>query len=158
MRLYLLRHGHSPSITESGVAKDYDRPLSGEGTASVRRVAQRLQEQGGKPSLILHSPLKRAVQTAQTARGVLASAPAIEPFEPLSNVLTPEALYEALRPRLEASGELLAVGHQPQIGELAMLLSGQIFEFRPAGLVALELDGAHATVLWSCSPQDIPAR
>jgi phosphohistidine phosphatase len=158
MRLYLLRHGHSPSVTEAGVAKDFDRPLSADGTACVRRVIAHLQEQGGKPSLILHSPLKRAAQTAQAAREVLRPAPAIESFEPLSNVLTPEALYDALRPRLESNGDVLAVGHQPQIGELAMMLSGQVFEFRPAGLVALELGSPRAAVLWTISPQDIPAR
>lgn len=160
MKLYLMRHGHSPTVGEAGVARDFDRPLSDEGAAAVRLTAAELNRRGGKPALILHSPLTRAVQTAETAQAALSPKPAIEAFDPLSNVLAPEAVFEKLRPRLAECAELLAVGHQPQIGELAMMLSGKVFDFRPGGLFALELPdaGGEARILWSFSPQDLPAR
>ncbi|MBI3552624.1 MAG: histidine phosphatase family protein [Elusimicrobia bacterium] len=153
-----MRHGHAPSITEAGVTRDYDRPLSEQGRAAVKRMAAYLVEEGAKPSVILHSPLKRAVQTAETAAALLKPPPAKQAFEPLSNLLPPEPLLEKLKPELARHDEVLAVGHQPQLGELAAHLAGRIFELKPGGLIALDLGGETAKVLWSCNPQDIPVR
>jgi phosphohistidine phosphatase SixA len=47
---------------------------------------------------------------------------------------------------------MLAVGHQPQIGEIAALLGKALLEFRPASIVALEL-GPEPRVLWTASPE-----
>jgi phosphohistidine phosphatase SixA len=48
--------------------------------------------------------------------------------------------------------EVLAVGHQPQVGEVAALLGRALFEFRPGTIVALELEPA-PRVLWTSSPE-----
>jgi phosphohistidine phosphatase SixA len=51
----------------------------------------------------------------------------------------------------------MAVGHQPQLGELVALLSRAVFSLKPAGLVALELkDEGPASFLWACNPEDPP--
>jgi phosphohistidine phosphatase len=158
MKLYIMRHGHSPTAAEAGVASDFDRPLSEEGQAAVKRMAARLAAEGGKPTVILHSPLKRATQTARTVQANLPSKPQARDFEPLSNVLAPEPLFDAIKPELKRHGEVLVVGHQPQIGELAALLTGRIFEISPGGLIALDLSGPKAAVLWSANPSDLPVR
>ncbi len=153
MKLYLLRHGHSPNASEAGVATDYERPLSELGRADVRRSAERLLERGGRPRLILHSPLVRAVQTAELAKAVLKPAEGAEAFGPLANIISAPELFAALQKRLGALSETLLVGHQPQLGELAAFLANQVLELRPAGLIALEIkpeDGA--SVLWSGNP------
>ena len=150
-KLYLMRHGHSPTSAEAGVKTDALRPLSDKGRADARRVAEALLKRGGRPSLILHSPLLRAVQTAAAAAAAL-KAPA-EAFNPLDNSLPPQDVLAALRKRADSVEELLAVGHQPQIGELANLLTGETFEFRPAGMVAVEL-GAEPRALWSLNADE----
>jgi len=66
-RLYLMRHGHAPSPSEAGVATEALRPLSEKGRSDARRIAAELVKRGARPALILHSPLARAVQTAQAA-------------------------------------------------------------------------------------------
>jgi len=137
--LYLMRHGHAPTTTEAGVAKDSLRPLSDQGRRDARRIAEEILARGGKPVLILHSPLLRAVQTAREASDVLKPAAGMEPFDALDNTLPAEDVIAAVRRRGESFGEVLAIGHQPQIGEVAALLAGRPFEFRPAGLAALEL-------------------
>lgn len=137
-----MRHGHAPSVTEARVATDAERPLSEKGKADARAQAQALKDSGGKPALILHSPLRRAAETAAEAAAVL-GVPA-KPFAPLENQLGPDDLGRELAAPLAKAGELLAVGHQPQVGELCAWLAGRVFEFRPAGMVALHLEGGLA--------------
>jgi phosphohistidine phosphatase len=157
MKLYILRHGKSPAAAESGVAKDFDRPLSEQGRRDARRAARLLAERGAKPELILHSPLVRAVETAEEAAAVLKPARGLEAFAPLANALSAEDLGRELLRRGQGLGEVMAVGHQPQLGELVALLSRAVFSLKPAGLVALELkDEGPASFLWACNPEDPP--
>jgi len=157
LRLYLLRHGMSPSAAEAGVAKDFDRPLSDAGRAEVRKAARHLDERGARPVLILHSPLKRAAETAREAAAVLKPAQGLEAFTPLANELSCEDLAERLRQRCRDLSEVLAVGHQPQLGELVAVLSKALFHLKPAGLVALGLkDDGSASFLWAVNPEELP--
>lgn len=146
-----MRHGHSPTSAEAGVKTDAQRPLSDKGRADARRVAEALLKRGGRPALILHSPLLRAVQTAAAAADAL-KCPA-EAFVPLDNTLPPQEVLDALEKRAGGVAELLAIGHQPQIGELANLLTGRTFDFRPAGIVAVE-NGDNPAALWSLSAEE----
>lgn len=148
-RLYLMRHGHSPSTAEAKVSKDALRPLSEQGRSDARRMAAQIVKRGGKPGLILHSPLLRAVQTAGETASVLKPAGGTLAFAPLDNTRPADEVARELLERAE--GEVLAVGHQPQIGEIAMLLGKGLFEFRPATIVALEL-GPATRVLWTADP------
>ena len=153
MKLYLLRHGHAASVTEARVATDAERPLSDTGRSALRLTCERLLERGGRPTLLLHSPLRRAVESAREAALWLKPAQGTAPFEALGNVLAAEDLSAAVSQRATGVAELMLVGHQPQLGDLAAMLSGQIFELRAGGLIALESgDGRSATVLWSYNP------
>lgn len=154
MKLYLLRHGHAPSSADAGVKDDFHRPLSEMGRQHVRRTIAELSNKGGMPTLILHSPLQRAVETAGIAATLLRPAQGPELFPPLKNELPPEDLLAALQLRCKEVSEVLAVGHQPQLGELAAHLTGKIFDLRPGGLIALEL--TRARLLWTCNPEDLP--
>jgi phosphohistidine phosphatase len=157
MKLYILRHGESPAAADAGVARDFDRPLSEQGRRDARRAARLLAERGAKPELILHSPLVRAAQTAEEAAGVLKPVGGLEAFPPLANALSAEALSQELRRRSQDLGEIMAVGHQPQLGELVESLSQAVFNLRPAGLAVLELkDEGPASFLWACNPEDLP--
>ena len=156
MKLYLLRHGHARSALEAGVSGDGERPLSEMGREDVRRMVRFLAEKGGRPVLILHSPLRRAAQTAAEAAEILKPAQGLEAFGPLSNKISGEELCACLLRRAEGLAEVLAVGHQPQLGELAEHLSGTSFSLRPGGAICLEVagDGA-ASLLWACNPEEL---
>src|SRR5579883_1178527 len=69
MQVLLLRHG----IAEDGHAgqSDAERALTNEGRKKLRQVLQRAATAGVQPDLILSSPLKRALQTAEIAKRVL---------------------------------------------------------------------------------------
>lgn len=151
-RLYLMRHGHSPTTLEAGVPTDALRPLSDLGREDARWMAGELVRLGCAPALILHSPLLRAVQTAAEISSALKPSGGREVFAPLDNTRPAEEVADALAARGAAVDEVIAVGHQPQIGEIAALLSGTAFEFRPATIVAVEF-APKPRVLWAMSPE-----
>ncbi len=152
-RLFLMRHGHALSPSEAGVATDALRPLSPKGQREVPRMAAELARREGKPALILNSPLKRACQTASlAAEAMKAGAP--EVFAPLDNTLPPDQTLAHLEERGAKADSVLAVGHQPQLGELSAMLAKTILEIRPGGVVALEL-GKTPRVLWSLNPDEL---
>lgn len=154
MRLYLLRHGQSPGAAEAGVARDADRPLSETGRRDVRRAAEMLSKQGGSPQLILTSPLKRAAQSAEEAASRLGPKLGTRMFWPLANQVSAETLWDQLQQEFPRVEELLLVGHQPQLGDLASHLSGAAAELRPGGLIALESrTQGRARVLWTDNPE-----
>ena len=149
-----MRHGHSPNAADAGVSSDAERPLSERGHGEARAQAEKLKKNGDAPRLILHSPLRRAVETAREAAAVLGAETRV--FVPLSNELGPEDLAKSLVETLAKEQRLLLVGHQPQVGEFSAWLCGQLIDFRPAGLAAMELDDKpaprKARLLWAESP------
>lgn len=146
-----MRHGHSPTTTEAGVSTDALRPLSSQGREDARRMAAELAKRGGAPLLILHSPLLRAVQTAAETASVLKPSSGVEVFAALDNTKPADEVERALAARAATVDEVLAVGHQPQIGEIAALIAKAVFELRPAAIIALELYPS-VRVLWTASP------
>jgi len=147
-----MRHGHAPTPAEAGVKTDAQRPLSEKGRADAARMAEEIVRRGGRPALVLHSPLVRAVQTAQAAAAVLKTD--ARAFDPLDNTLPPEEALSQLRLRVGDAADALAVGHQPQIGEIAALLTDEIFEIRPAGIVAVEFS-PEPRLLWSANVDEL---
>lgn len=118
--LYLMRHG----IAEDGL-DDEARQLTDEGRRRVGQIARGLRAVGVMPDLVLSSPLVRARQTAQIAAAILAPKLEVEIFPPLAiGVEATELIAELAAYR--GHREILMVGHQPSIGELAShLLTGQ---------------------------------
>lgn len=150
--LYLMRHGHSPSTRDACVSKDALRPLSDLGRENARWMAAELTRMGCTPNLILHSPLLRAVQTADEVASVLKPAAGREMFSALDNTLPAEEAERAISKRAASADKVLAIGHQPQLGEIVALLVQTSFEMRPATIVAIELVPA-PRVLWALSPE-----
>ena len=132
MKIYILRHGHSPGILDSGVTSDADRPLSPLGRRTSKRAAEYLVEKGCKPGLILHSPLKRALQSSEEVARVFKPSLETRVYDPLANRMTGEDLFRHLIED-DIAPEVLVVGHQPQLGEMAAFLTGIYFELQPAG-------------------------
>ena len=62
MHVYILRHGIAED-ERPGVG-DAERALTVDGRRKLRYVLKSVAEAGSRPSLIMTSPLKRAVQTA----------------------------------------------------------------------------------------------
>lgn len=63
MRVYLIRHGQTTGDVENRYGGDYDDHLTEEGRSQSQALADRLA--GAEIGIIFHSPLSRAVETAE---------------------------------------------------------------------------------------------
>lgn len=74
MKVVFIRHGEALDDVENRYGGWYDPALSPKGLAQAKETAQKLKEKNFKVDLILSSPLRRAVQTAEIISQTL-SAP-----------------------------------------------------------------------------------
>jgi phosphohistidine phosphatase len=134
MEIYLLRHG----IAEDGYP-DSERALTGEGKEKLRRVLKRA---GVKPSLILTSPYRRAVETAEIAAEVLGYSGDIERAQSLTPDGSPADVWEEIRARKNEDAILLA-SHEPLMSATAAFLLGAPglrVDMKKAALVRVDVD------------------
>jgi phosphohistidine phosphatase len=139
MEVYLLRHG----IAESGGAgrPDAKRKLTDAGKEKLRQVLARARAAKVSPSLILTSPLVRAVETAQIAAEELGYKDAIPQTDALLPSSTPQAVWRELRSHGGQTGILLA-GHEPLLSELASFLLGAsrvVVEMKKGALLRIDI-------------------
>ncbi len=128
MRLYLVRHAEAQPGTPDSL-----RPLTPTGREQARELGELLAEAG--PSVVLSSPLLRARETA----AAIAKAAGAELR--VDERLAPGAVLTDLLAAAEGLPEpLVAVGHQPDCGDIAAALTGgEPPPYPPAGMAELEL-------------------
>jgi phosphohistidine phosphatase len=138
MEIYLLRHGIAenarPGLT------DADRALTSDGRKKLQRVLARAQTAGVKPSLILSSPLRRALETAEIAAGTLGYKGKVVHTPALVPDASPSQLWEQLRSRQDEKAVLLS-SHEPLASAaIAFLLDTPTLQIdmKKAGLVRID--------------------
>lgn len=136
IELFLIRHAIALPAAEG--QSDAERPLSDKGRARFRRCVRGLDELGLRFDRLLHSPLLRAIETAELAAELLDGSASVcgalagPPSDRLFGEIAPQ------------EGERVAlVGHEPWIGELCSLcLTGSVaravaFPFKKGGVAWL---------------------
>ncbi|MBV9613397.1 MAG: phosphohistidine phosphatase SixA [Acidobacteriaceae bacterium] len=139
MQLYLLRHGIAEEKARNGV--DADRELTADGRRKLRQVLQAALDVGVSPTLILTSPLKRAVQTAETAQQVFKYKNELLRTKALTPGSTVEQVWDEIRAH-RGEDSLMLVGHNPLFGELAAYLLGSKdlqIDFKKGALLRIDL-------------------
>jgi|SRR5579871_1672549 len=156
MQLILIRHGiaedRAPGIDDAG------RSLTKEGRGRMARIARGLHRSVDTIDVLASSALRRAQETAKIVAKAydemeITTVDALAPDESLEDVL------EWLR-RQHANVTVAAVGHEPQLGQLATwLLTGNREShvvFRKGGVCLLEFDGRPSAgtgqLLWAMPP------
>lgn len=140
-----MRHANALSAREAGVSSDGERPLSGAGLEEARAAAEELAGRGFRPSAIITSPLRRAMQTAQQAASVFPGTD-ILPEPGLASPADPADLARTLA--RDPGARLLVVGHHPAIGLMAVPFLGKAFSFSTAGFLRLSIsEDGKASVL-----------
>lgn len=157
MEIYLLRHG----IAEDGQVgqPDAERVLTADGKRKLRNVLRAAAAAGVAPSLILTSPYKRAVQTAQIAaeildyKGELLRTKALEPSS------SPKPVWDEIRVHKDESRILLS-GHEPLFGRLSayLLKSPELqIDFKKGALACVEVERfaaePHGVLRWFLTPK-----
>jgi len=140
MQIYLLRHGIAED-SRPGL-RDFDRALTPEGSAKLRRVLARAQAAGAAPTVILSSPFRRAIQTAQAAAEVLRYAGKIVQTSALIPDAPPAGVWDEIRDRGGESAVLLA-SHEPLMSSLAAFLLDSptlIVDMKKAALARIDCE------------------
>ena len=121
MEIYLLRH----AIAEDAAPGQADdtRALTAEGREKLRRVLKRARQADVSPSLILSSPYRRALETAEIAAEALGYEGRLVHSAALVPDAAPRVLWEELRARRGESAILLA-SHEPLMSSAAAFLLG----------------------------------
>jgi len=144
MQVLLLRHG----VAEDGHAglSDADRALTAEGRKKLRQVLQTAAKAGVRPGLMLSSPLKRAVQTADMAKQILKYPGEILQTRVLAPGSSVEQIWEEIRVH-RAEDSLLLTGHNPLFEHLAGFLLGHPnlkMEFKKGALLRVDIESFSA--------------
>lgn len=153
-RLTLLRHGHAETRAEGG---DFYRTLSSQGRLEVERSATAIALTRFAPDLIVASAAQRTQDTAAVLKAHLRTEAIIETTPKLYHASI-SVLLEVIHETPDAVGDLLLVGHNPGISELALRWAkpfptyADFGGFRTAGWCSVSFD----VETWSAisSPRD----
>jgi len=134
MALYLVQHGKCLAKTENP-----SRPLSEEGVAEVKRIAEVAKGYGVKPGAIKHSGKTRARETAELYNSIVGSDKGVSEIDGMA----PLDEVEIIAKDLISADNVMLVGHLPFMERLAaFLITGQkekpVFRFQNGGIVCLE--------------------
>src|SRR5271163_28414 len=143
MELYLLRHGIAEDHAPTG--RDADRALTEEGRSKLHRVLKRAASAGVAPSLIISSPYKRTVETAEIAAAELRYKGEILRVGTLTPDSSPPSVWSEIREHRHEPSILLA-GHEPLFSATVAYLLGStqaMVDFKKAALVRIDIHSFH---------------
>ncbi len=132
MKLILIRHGHAPQS-----AIDDTRKLSAQGQEQAALAGKWLKQQNFKASKVIHSPLTRAVETAQIVHRQLSGE---IPFEEDETITPNSPISPWLNQSHALEEDLIIVGHMPFLADFASELANQFITFPTGGVCILERD------------------
>ncbi len=142
MKVIIVRHADAMSAADAlrSNTDDFDRPLTDKGVRQMREAAQQLARIAPEPRRILHSPLRRAVQTATLLGEVWPSAVLVQ-----CDALVPPVDGAQVLGALGDAGDAVLVGHEPELGKLAAwLMTGTaepLFSFKKGGAALISFSG-----------------
>lgn len=146
MNVFLLRHGDAVSANENPA-----RPLSPGGRQEIERTARIALERNVVISVIYHSGILRAFESAEIMGRLLAPTLSLEEHAGL----LPEDDPAIVKAELEgAEHSILLVGHLPYLNRLAALLVNgdpdrAVVEFLPAMMACLAKVNDRWKVVWT---------
>lgn len=119
--LWLLRHGKSD---RDAVGPDFDRPLKPRGRRAAQRLGEWLQARRPRPDLVITSPARRALNTAQLICDALKLH---EPPTPEQRLYFSgaEEIKNVLAECPPTTQCVMLVGHNPDLEELLTELVGE---------------------------------
>lgn len=163
MNIYLLRHGIAVEPGTPGYARDADRPLTPEGQRKLVKIAKAMRALELEFDRILFSPYVRARGTAVLVAKELGQEKRLESCEALTPSGSLRALTETIKALKPEPKDVLLVGHEPGLSELAaLLLSGETnlsITMKKGGLCKLTADELRptrcASLEWLLTPKQM---
>jgi phosphohistidine phosphatase len=156
VRIYILRHGIAEEAARGG--SDGARALTAEGKQKLRTVLERARDAGVRPSIILTSPLKRALETAEMAAAVLDVKRELVTTNALSPLSTPQRVWNEIR--AQRTDRVLIAGHEPLLSQVVGFLlkcPALQLDLKKGALVSLSVEtresGPLGTLKWVLTPK-----
>jgi phosphohistidine phosphatase len=153
--IFILRHGDAEP---RGSVPEADRPLTPKGKSDVERVVTLAFEKTSTPELILTSPYRRAVETAEIARGLLPGKPRLLETPSLLPQAQAEETWKELR-SFAKTKQILLAGHEPHLSHLIAYLLGTpslTLDLKKGALVRISLESMtpepHGELKWILTP------
>jgi phosphohistidine phosphatase len=149
MELYILRHG----IAEQGKAGQPDsaRRLTPEGKKKLQRILAVARQAGVRPDVLLSSPYKRALETAELALQALGLSGKVLQTDVLTPGYTAERVWDEIRLHRDAA-QIMLVGHEPQLSSVVGYLIGGRVEMKKGAIARIDLDSLgpqpSGTLVW----------
>ena len=122
-RLTLLRHGRAE--WPAGRYEDFDRPLDAVGIAQAKRAGDQLAQLPHPPTLCLASAALRTLQTARLAAHALKLDASALHVDRRLYLASAETILEVLEDLAGDARQVLLVGHNPGLSDLAGMLAGK---------------------------------
>jgi len=120
--LFIIRHAKSDWSFE---VSDVDRPLNARGFDNAPKMAQRLIQHGEPPQLLVSSPAKRALTTAQIFAERLHTAVRDIRIDPRVYEALPGTLLDIINEVDNRYDRVALFGHNPGVTLLANVLSDE---------------------------------
>ena len=136
--LFLVRH--AKSSRDDPMLSDRDRPLNERGMRDASRVGEQLAQRGAKPDLILSSPARRAMTTAEIVARKLDYRRKDIGVEYRLYAATPDDLLAVVHELDDKSKRVMLFGHNPELTELARRLSAKITEMATCAVAEFAFD------------------
>jgi phosphohistidine phosphatase len=132
--------------------------LTGEGRDKLRKVLKRARASGVEATLILSSPYRRAMETAEVAAEVFRYKGDVVQSGALVPDASPHETWDEIRLHKDEPSVLLA-SHEPLMSSLAAFLLGSpslMLDMKKAALVRVDCDRftaePHALLKWMLTP------
>jgi phosphohistidine phosphatase len=155
MILYLMRHANA-GLRRENPALDAKRGLVKEGKSQCMLMARVLSALKAQVDVIVSSPLKRSLQTAQFVGTELGYESKVE----VSKALSPGADYAAFQDMLAKYSDregVLVVGHNPNLyqflGRLVTGNGGAAIRLRKGSIARIRMDRHPPILQWLIDPR-----
>ncbi len=156
MEIYLLRHGIAEDAPPG--MPDADRALTPAGRQKLRRVLARARAAKVEPDVILSSPYRRALETAEIAVESLGYKGKVVQTTALTPDANPHDTWEEIRAR-KSEASLLLASHEPLMSSLlAFLLNtpALMVDFKKAAVARVDCERfgpePHCLLKWMLTP------
>jgi phosphohistidine phosphatase len=136
--LFLVRH--AKSSRDDPTLADKDRSLNERGVRDASRVGEELAKRVAKPDLILSSPARRALTTAETFAKKLDYRRKDIVVEHRLYAATPDDLLAVVHELDDKAKRVMLFGHNPELTELAHRLSGSITDMATCAVAEFAFD------------------
>ncbi len=132
---------HAKASRDDPLLRDFDRPLTARGQNQAPWLGQRLKEANVHPGVVISSPAKRAMATAEILAAKIQYPQEEIIVEPAVYESGMSAILRVVKNIAPAHDVAVVVGHNPALSDLMYYLSRrELAELPTGGIACLEFD------------------